>query len=114
MKTILSVAHQGLRDWIVQRISALLMTGYTVLLLVYIFRQHPLTFVAWHAFFSCLWIKIITTIVLFALLWHAWIGIWTIVTDYVKWTLVRSILHVFIYLTLAAYFIWGVANVFCN
>src|SRR3990167_5843465 len=108
VKSVLSTAHQGLRDWIVQRLSALLMTAYVFIISFYAIYQHGLSFDTLHQLFDCLWMKIFTLLVLVALLWHAWIGMWTIFTDYVHSMVMRNLLCVVIYLALGAYLIWGV------
>lgn len=99
---------KGLRDWIIQRLSAVIMIGYTLLLFLY-FINHHFTFLSWHTFFALLWVKIATSFTLVALLWHAWIGLWTIVTDYLPPVLMRGMLHLFILIALIIQLIWGVA-----
>lgn len=53
-------------------------------------------------------------IALTCVLVHAWIGMWQVLTDYIKPTLLRSILQLAIIVTLIAYFfsglfiLWGV------
>ena len=99
---------RGLHDWIIQRLSAVIMVGYIILLFLY-FINHDFTFLSWHAFFASLWVKIATLLTLVALLWHAWIGLWTIVTDYLPPILMRGILNLFILMALIVQLIWGVA-----
>lgn len=108
VKSVLGVNHQGLRDWIVQRLSAILMAVYTIALSVYILINPDLTFAEWHSLFGQTWMKIATILFLLGLLLHAWIGIWTIFTDYVKPFVLRSILNTLVLLMLSACFIWGV------
>ena len=107
VKTVLSSARQGLKDWIIQRVSALVMAFGVVGLLVY-FCCHPgITYSDWRGFFSYDSVKIAAVFVLASMLWHAWIGIWTIFTDYVKCAVLRAGLNLIVLLMLAACFIWG-------
>jgi len=107
VKSVLSVSHQGLRDWVIQRISALIIGIYT-LALAYFFFAHPqFGYTQWHSLFSTTWMKVATLVVVISLLCHAWVGIWTVLTDYVKPAALRFILDVSIYLTLLACFIWA-------
>lgn len=108
VKTVLSVAHQGLRDWMIQRASAIFMAVYSLGLLFYLIFHPELSFAEWHGLFAQQWVKVFTIIFIFALLWHAWIGIWTIFTDYVKCFVIRTILNFFVLLMLIACFFWGV------
>jgi succinate dehydrogenase / fumarate reductase membrane anchor subunit len=107
VKSVLSVSHQGLRDWMIQRVSALVMAVYSLGLIIYIVSNPGLSFAEWHTLFSYTGVKIATILFLACLLFHAWVGMWTIFTDYVKPYILRSILHVFVLLMLAACFIWG-------
>ena len=107
VKSILSVTHQGLRDWVIQRVSAVLMAIYSVFFLIY-FVCHPgLSFTEWHDLFAHTGMKIASILFLVCILFHAWIGVWTIFTDYVKSFVLRAILNFFVLLMLAACFFWG-------
>lgn len=108
VKSVLGVNHQGLRDWIIQRVSAILMAVYFIGLSAYVVCHPALSFAEWHSLFATQWMKVATILVLLALMWHAWIGVWTILTDYVKPFVLRSILNFFVLLMLTACFVWGV------
>jgi succinate dehydrogenase / fumarate reductase membrane anchor subunit len=107
VKSVLGVNHQGLRDWIVQRVSAVVMAVYSIALISYLVFNPELSFAEWHTLFSIIWVKVATLLFLLCLLWHAWIGMWTIFTDYVKPFVIRGMLHVLVLLMLVACFIWG-------
>ena len=108
VKSVLGVNHQGLRDWVIQRVSAIFMAIYSIALIIYLLSHPGLTFTEWHHLFSYQWMKITTVLFLFCLMEHAWVGIWTIFTDYVKPFVLCSILNVVVLLMLAACFIWGI------
>jgi succinate dehydrogenase / fumarate reductase, membrane anchor subunit len=108
VKSVLGVNHQGLRDWIIQRISALIMGVYSISLLVYLVLHPGLLFPEWHGLFRPIWMKIATILFLLSLIFHTWIGMWTIFTDYVKHFVTRCILNIFVLMTLAACLLWGV------
>lgn len=107
VKSILSVSHQGLRDWAIQRVSAIFIAVYAIGLIAYIALNPDLSFYQWQSLFTHSWMKIATIIFLASVLGHAWVGIWTVYTDYVNCTVLRSILQVTILLMLSACFIWG-------
>jgi succinate dehydrogenase / fumarate reductase membrane anchor subunit len=107
VKSVLGVNHQGLRDWVLQRISAIVMAVLSIALIVHVAINQGLSYPEWRGLFIPVWVKIASILFLLSLMFHAWIGVWTIFTDYVKPYVIRCILHVFVLFTLAACFIWG-------
>ena len=77
-------AHYGWRDWLVQRISAVVMALYTVLILALLLWHGGLDQAAWMSTFRNEPFRLATFIVMVALLWHAWVGVRNILMDYVK------------------------------
>lgn len=108
VKSVLGVHHQGLRDWMIQRVSAIFMAVYSIALILYIVCHPGLSFAEWHSLFAAPWMKIATILFTLALIWHAWIGVWTILTDYVKPFVLRSVINTLVLFMLAACFVWGV------
>ena len=108
VKSVLGVHHSGLRDWAIQRVSAIIMGLYYLFLLGYFLTHRHLTYVEWHGLFSLTWLKIFTLFFIFGMLHHAWVGMWTIVSDYIKPFVVRLTFNVLILITLTASFVWGV------
>jgi succinate dehydrogenase / fumarate reductase, membrane anchor subunit len=108
VKSVLGVYHQGLRDWVIQRVSALILAIYSLGLISYLLFHPGLIFAEWHSLFSQTWVKIATILFILSLLSHAWVGVWTIFTDYVKCSVLRAVLNFLVLLMLAACFIWGV------
>lgn len=108
VKSVLGVNHQGLRDWAIQRVSAILMAVYSIGLISYLVYHPGISYAEWHTLFAVLWVKIATLLFLLCLMMHAWVGMWTILTDYVKPFVLRAILNVVILLVLASCFIWGI------
>lgn len=108
VKSVLAVNHQGLRDWIVQRVSALIMAAYSIPLIIYLISHASLTYAEWHYLFSLTWFKVATLLFLISLVYHAWIGMWTIFTDYIKPFALRCFLHTVVFLGLAAFLFWGI------
>jgi succinate dehydrogenase / fumarate reductase membrane anchor subunit len=108
VKTVLGVSHQGLRDWFIQRVSAVVMAVYTIWF-VYYFLSHPnLSFSDWHGLFAHVWMKLLTILFFASLLFHAWVGVWTIFTDYIKIAWLCVSLNVLVFFTLIVCFLWAV------
>jgi succinate dehydrogenase / fumarate reductase membrane anchor subunit len=108
VKSVLGVNHQGLRDWVVQRVSAIIMAVYSVGFIGYIVWHPGLSFAEWHTLFSAVWVKVATLLFLACLMAHAWIGMWTILTDYVKPFVLSCLSQLLVFLMLSACLIWGV------
>ena len=102
------MSRRGYRDWFVQRITAFLSGIYAAFLITFLIIQHPISYTQWHALFAHLAMKIFTLLVFFSVLWHAWIGMWTIFTDYVKNKPIRLALETITCLLLVVYFIWAI------
>jgi succinate dehydrogenase / fumarate reductase membrane anchor subunit len=107
-KRIVTGAHYGLRDWLVQRITAVLMALFTLVLLVQLLFGGPVGYDRWAAIFSAQWMKSLTLVIVLALAWHAWIGVRDIWMDYIKPVGVRLALHVFAIVWLVGCAGWAV------
>ena len=100
-------ARYGLRDWIGQRATAVLMAFYTLVLLVLLVVKAPKNYFEWFALFSPLWMKIATLLFIASVLYHAWVGMRDIYMDYIKPTAIRLSLQVLTLVALAAYGLWA-------
>lgn len=107
VKSVLGVNHQGLRDWVIQRITAVIIAVATIGLVGFLICHPDLSFIEWRMLFASTGMKVVTLIVILALAFHAWVGVWTVVTDYVKPALLRFVVHVAVFLTLLASFLWA-------
>ncbi|HEX4584197.1 MAG TPA: succinate dehydrogenase, hydrophobic membrane anchor protein [Burkholderiaceae bacterium] len=101
-------AHYGLRDWLMQRATAVVLTLYLIVLGVRILLAGPIDYDSWAAIFVPLGMKIATLIAFVALTWHAWIGMRDIWMDYVRSTAIRMLLQLGTVLWLAACLVWAV------
>jgi succinate dehydrogenase / fumarate reductase membrane anchor subunit len=95
-KRIVSGAHYGLRDWLAQRVTAVLMALFNLIVLAQlIFFAGPIGYEKWAGIFAAQWMKFLTFSVVIALLYHVWVGIRDVLMDYVKPVAVRLPLQVF-------------------
>lgn len=101
-------AHYGVRDWLAQRITAVVMALYTLLFLGALLNAQPVDFGNWRQLFSPQWMKLATLLFLVSLYLHAWIGVRNIVMDYVKNDGVRLALYVVTIALLVVYGGWSV------
>lgn len=98
----------GLRDWIIQRVTALYMACYIVFFFVTLICQSPVNFASWKHLFGVFWFQGLTILFLVCLLWHAWIGLWTVMTDYIKCGCLRAGVSLLVIAALIAYLVWGI------
>jgi succinate dehydrogenase / fumarate reductase, membrane anchor subunit len=77
-------AHYGLRDWLSQRVTAALMALFTLAVIVQVLLPGEMGYDRWAGIFSRQWMKVLTFVVIVALLVHVWVGMRDILMDYVK------------------------------
>ena len=94
-KRIVTGAHYGLRDWLAQRVTAVLMALFTVVLLAQVLMPGELGYDRWAGIFSQQWMKVLSFVVILALAYHAWVGMRDIWMDYIKPVGIRLCLQVF-------------------
>lgn len=104
---ITSLTGNGLKDWLIQRVTALYFGIYIVFLGVFILNHPALAYHQWQELFAHLGFKIATIIALVAFALHAWIGIWTVTTDYVKCVCIRLTVQAIVAFVLMGQVIWG-------
>lgn len=101
-------AHYGLRDWLAQRVTAVVMAIYTLLLLAILAGMPKLDYPHWKALWALPVMRYATVLFLLSLCVHAWVGMRNIFMDYIKPTDLRLTLHVVVILALAWYAVWAV------
>jgi succinate dehydrogenase / fumarate reductase, membrane anchor subunit len=93
-KRLVVGAHYGMRDWLSQRVTAVLMALFTLVLLVQVLMPGELDYYRWSAIFAAQWMKVLTFVVIIAMLYHVWVGVRDILMDYVKAVGLRLVLQV--------------------
>ena len=94
-KRIVTGAHYGLHDWMAQRVTAVLMALFTIVLLAQVIFGGPVGYDSWAGIFSSQWMKTLTFVVILAMLYHVWVGVREIFMDYIKPVSIRLSLYVF-------------------
>ena len=108
-------SRNGVTDWLIQRVSAIVLIMYTVCVLGFVALNPGLGFVAWVDFFNQPTIEVFTILALISTCAHGWIGMWAIGSDYLRPHLMGSFANSlrFIYqigcvLITIAYLLWGI------
>lgn len=111
---VATVGRNGVHDFILVRASAIVLVLYTLFLASFFISTPDVTFDIWQGFFSSMGVKIFTLLALLSLVVHAWIGIWQVLSDYIKAAFLRGALQFLFSVTLLAYLaagfitVWGV------
>uniref|UniRef100_UPI0040481ADC succinate dehydrogenase, hydrophobic membrane anchor protein n=1 Tax=Polynucleobacter sp. TaxID=2029855 RepID=UPI0040481ADC len=101
-KRLVVGAHYGLKEWILQRVTATVMVLFTIILLVDYLITGSATYEGWSSLFSNQFMKLLTLLTFLSLFYHAWIGMRDIWMDYIKPVSVRLNLQVLTVLYLVA------------
>lgn len=108
VKRVVVGAHYGLASWLAQRVTAVVMALYSVILLVVFLRGAPLNYGVWKDLFAQGWMRVGTLLFAVSLAWHAWVGVRDILMDYARPDSLRFALQVIAILVIAAYLGWTV------
>ncbi len=109
-----SVGRNGVHDFVLIRATAVVLTLYTLYMLGFFLFGPSLNYEVWAGFFAQTSTKVFTMLALFSILIHAWIGIWQVLTDYIKPAGLRAgiqfavVAILFIYLFSGFFIVWGV------
>jgi succinate dehydrogenase / fumarate reductase membrane anchor subunit len=93
-------AHYGIVDWLIQRLTGIVMAIYTVVLLVAFLMGQNFSYEGWAGLFAQQWFKLISAATFFGMFYHVWVGMRDISMDYCKNVGLRLILQVLIVLWL--------------
>lgn len=114
VKHITSVGRNGVQDWVLLRATGTILLLYTIYLIGFFAFSGEIDFATWASFFGGTFTKVFTMLALLSVLVHAWIGLWQVLTDYVKPPMLRAILQLIVIVALVSYLfsgffiLWGV------
>lgn len=107
IKSATGLTGSGSRDWIFQRISAVVLAVYSVVIVGF-FLFNDVNFDAWRGFMLSLPMKLFSLVAILSLVFHAWVGMWTVLTDYVKSSGLRLVIQSLVIIAVLVYLFWGV------
>lgn len=115
MVSNVTMGRNGLYDWAVQRATAVILLAYVLCITGSVIAAGDMDYAEWRALFSHPAMRIFSLLALLALCAHAWIGMWTVATDYLTpkfiggpATLIRFLFELLCLIVLFAYLVWGV------
>lgn len=116
--SVTSLSRNGMSDWLIQRVSAVILAVYSVVVLGWLLSAGEVTFDNWSAFMGCTVMQFANTFAIVAVAAHLWIGLWTVTTDYLTTrqlgaagTVVRLLTQLVIALLTLVYVLWGLVIV---
>ncbi len=113
--TVTSLGRSGLSDWLLQRISAVVMFSYLIFLLAYTFSNPDIDYEQWVSLHQSIVMRIFSLLTILSIAAHAWIGMWCVLTDYVttrligpKATAIRMTLQLLMIAMTLLYVFWAI------
>ncbi len=113
--SVTSLGKNGLYDWVIQRATAVVLGVYFVCMMGFLISNPELTFEQWQGYMTSTFMRIFTLIALFSMAAHAWVGLWTISTDYLTTrqmgaagTALRVAVQLICALVTIVYVVWGI------
>ncbi len=120
MNSATNLGRNGTADWIIQRVSAVVLLAYTVFLVAYLACHPDISHAEWKALFSGTCVRLFSLAAVLSLVAHGWVGMWGIATDYLtermlgakgtalRWLfLLGCALFCFVYLFWGIQILWG-------
>ncbi|AWF83495.1 succinate dehydrogenase, hydrophobic membrane anchor protein [Microbulbifer sp. A4B17] len=115
VKTVTSFGRSGTFDWLYQRVTAVILLAYTLFIVGFIFFSKDFGYQAWSELFAQRWMRVFSLVALLSTIIHAWIGLWSVVTDYItnrmmggKATVLRLFVEVILAAVAVLYTVWGI------
>jgi succinate dehydrogenase / fumarate reductase membrane anchor subunit len=105
---VTNLGRSGVSDWLIQRVSAIILALYTLFMVLYLLLTPELTYAAWSGLFDQTWMRIFSLLAFISLAAHAWVGLWTVITDYLKPTGLRVGAQTLVILAIFAFLVWGI------
>ena len=81
---VTSFGRSGLSDFVVQRVSAVIIGLYALCVTFFFVANPNVSYEALTGFFGNTSMKVFSTLAVVATAAHAWIGMWTVGTDYIR------------------------------
>jgi succinate dehydrogenase / fumarate reductase, membrane anchor subunit len=100
-------AHRGLGEWILQRLSALYLTGFSVWLVARFAIAAPADYAAWKAWMATGGVRLAFALFYLSVLVHSWVGMRSVFLDYLKPLWVRFVAQLLLAFGLLALAFWA-------
>jgi succinate dehydrogenase / fumarate reductase membrane anchor subunit len=109
-----SMKRNGIQDYVSLRATAAVIAAFTFFMIYFFVTTSVITFEVWQALFANIYMKAFTLAALISIMIHVRIGLWQVLTDYIKPTGLRAGLQyilnliAFAYVAIGLFVLWGV------
>ena len=110
---VTNMGRSGVSDWFMQRVSAVVLLAY--FLFIGFVLLGGTDYLEWKALFAQTWMRVFTLLALISLALHAWVGLWSVVTDYLTermmgqtGNVLRVLAQIVCGIIVFTYIVWGV------
>jgi succinate dehydrogenase / fumarate reductase membrane anchor subunit len=104
--SLLTKRYPGMRAWLTQRLSGLLLAIYSILFLIRVLVLQPTSYEAWLSFNQPWWWRIASWLFWLSLSVHAWLGVRDVLKDYVPNMQLRMVLLKLVLIMIWVYLAW--------
>lgn len=104
-----AVAHYGWRAWLAQRVTAVVIALFSVVILGFLLAKGQVAYADWKTLFASQLFRVLALLFFLSLYYHAWIGVRDVLMDYVKPLWLRVSLQSSVVVALVGFTIWTVA-----
>ncbi|MCY7388613.1 MAG: succinate dehydrogenase, hydrophobic membrane anchor protein [Burkholderiales bacterium] len=101
-------AHYGWQDWLAQRVTAVIMLLFSIVIIGYFMLKGGVNYAEWKELFRSQTFRIFVLVFFLSVYYHAWIGIKDVLMDYIKPAGLRITAQVAVLLFLLGCSIWSV------
>lgn len=115
VKSVTSLSNSGLSNWMLQRISALILTAYLIFMVGYFAVNPSPSYEQWSSLHVSMAMRLFSLLAILSIAVHAWIGIWCVLTDYItvrligpKATAIRLFLQLAMIAVILFYVVWTI------
>ena len=108
-----SMKRNGVQDYVTLRASAFVILAFTIYMTYIFLSTDSMTYLEWKNVFSSVAMKVFTLATLVAILLHVRIGLWQVLTDYIKPPRLRIVMQyllnliAFAYAAIGLFVLWG-------
>jgi succinate dehydrogenase / fumarate reductase membrane anchor subunit len=109
-----TIKRDGVQDWVSLRATALIIMLFSFYIGWFFITTDTVTYDVWQGFFGSLTTKVFTLAALVSVMLHVRIGLWQVLTDYIKPAGLRAglqyVLNIiaFVYVAVGLFVLWGV------
>jgi succinate dehydrogenase / fumarate reductase membrane anchor subunit len=116
VRNVTSLSRSGLSDFVIQRVTAIVLLVYTLCVVGWLLSRPDADYAAFVAYFGHPAMQVFSTLAVLSIAAHAWIGMWTVATDYIREhyfgrhnTAIRITFQFACLAALFVYVLWGLA-----